>query len=165
MTDTPHTDDNKLIAERRAKLDRLRTLGPAFPNDFRRDALADQLITAYGDRPPEWFDQHTVRVKVGGRMMAKRVMGKASFAKIMDRSGQIQLFVQSEPLGALYDEFKGGTSAICSAPKAFCSRPRPASYRSASKSCGCLPRRCARSPINGMDLPIRKFAIDSDTWI
>jgi lysyl-tRNA synthetase, class II len=107
MTDTPHTDDNKLIAERRAKLDRLRTLGPAFPNDFRRDALADQLITAYGDRPPEWFDQHTVRVKVGGRMMAKRVMGKASFAKIMDRSGQIQLFVQSEPLGALYDEFKG----------------------------------------------------------
>jgi lysyl-tRNA synthetase, class II len=100
-------DENKLIAERRAKLDKLRGGGPAFPNDFRRDALADQLLTAYGDRPPEWFDQHPVRVKVGGRMLAKRVMGKASFAKIADRTGQLQVFAQSESLGALYDEFKG----------------------------------------------------------
>ena len=81
-------DENKLIAERRAKLDKLRS-GVAFPNDFRRDALADQLLTAYGDRPAEWFDQNTIRVKVGGRMLAKRVMGKASFAKIADRTGQI----------------------------------------------------------------------------
>jgi lysyl-tRNA synthetase class 2 len=104
--DTPPVDENKLIAERRAKLDKLRTTGVAFPNDFRRDALADQLLTAYGERPPEWFDQNIVRVKVGGRMMAKRVMGKASFAKIMDRSGQIQLFVQSALIGEVYDEFK-----------------------------------------------------------
>jgi lysyl-tRNA synthetase class 2 len=103
-------DENKLIAERRAKLDKLRTSsngGIAFPNDFRRDALADQLLTAYGDRPAEWFEQNTIRVKVGGRMLAKRVMGKASFAKIADRTGQIQVFAQSEPLGAVYDEFKG----------------------------------------------------------
>jgi lysyl-tRNA synthetase class 2 len=102
-------DENKLIAERRAKLEKLRTTsagGVAFPNDFRRDALADQLLTAYGDRPPEWFDKNTIRVKVGGRMLAKRVMGKASFAKIADRTGQIQVFAQSEPLGASYDEFK-----------------------------------------------------------
>jgi lysyl-tRNA synthetase class 2 len=103
-------DENKLIAERRAKLDKLRTMsgsGVAFPNDFRRDALADQLLTAYGDRPPEWFDKNTIRVKVGGRMLAKRVMGKASFAKIADRTGQLQVFAQSESLGATYDEFKG----------------------------------------------------------
>jgi lysyl-tRNA synthetase, class II len=103
-------DENKLIAERRAKLDKLRNSssgGVAFPNDFRRDALADQLLTAYGDRPAEWFDKNTIRVKVGGRMLAKRVMGKASFAKIADRTGQIQVFAQSEPLGAVYDEFKG----------------------------------------------------------
>lgn len=100
-------DENKLIAERRAKLDKLRSGGSAFPNDFRRDALADQLLTAYGDRPTEWFDQHAIRVKVGGRMLAKRVMGKASFAKIADRTGQIQMFAQSESLGATYDEFKG----------------------------------------------------------
>ncbi|NLG76479.1 MAG: lysine--tRNA ligase [Xanthomonadaceae bacterium] len=104
--DTIPTDENKLIAERRAKLERLRLKGPAFPNDFRRDALADQLLTAYGDRAPEWFDQHTVRVKVGGRMMVKRVMGKASFAKLQDRTGQIQLFLQSETLGEVYEEFK-----------------------------------------------------------
>jgi lysyl-tRNA synthetase, class II len=103
-------DANKLIAERRAKLDKLRTSsngGVAFPNDFRRDALADQLLTAYGDRPSEWFEKNSIRVKVGGRMLAKRVMGKASFAKIADRTGQIQVFAQSEPLGAVYDEFKG----------------------------------------------------------
>jgi lysyl-tRNA synthetase, class II len=103
---TPPIDENKLIAERRAKLEKLRAGGPAFPNDFRRDALADQLLTAYGDRAPEWFEKNPVRVKVGGRMMAKRVMGKASFAKIADRSGQIQLFLQSEPLGGVYEEFK-----------------------------------------------------------
>jgi len=99
-------DENKLIAERRAKLDRQRELGVAFPNDFRRDALADQLLTGYGQHAPEWFEQNTVRVKVGGRMLIKRIMGKASFAKIADRSGQIQLFVQKEPLGEIYDEFK-----------------------------------------------------------
>jgi lysyl-tRNA synthetase class 2 len=99
-------DENKLIAERRTKLDKLRTAGVAFPNDFRRDALADQLLTAYGDREPAWFDQNVVRVKVGGRMMTKRVMGKASFAKINDRTGQIQLFVQSASVGPVYDEFK-----------------------------------------------------------
>ena len=74
---TDHTqsppDENKLIAERRSKLDKLRGSGIAFPNDFRRDALADQLLTAYGERAPEWFDQNVVRVKVGGRMMAKRI--------------------------------------------------------------------------------------------
>ncbi|WP_116813700.1 lysine--tRNA ligase [Steroidobacter cummioxidans] len=100
-------DENKLIAERRAKLDKLRGPGAnGFPNDFRRDALADQLLVAYGDREPTWFDQNTVRVKVGGRMMSKRVMGKASFAKIADRSGEIQLFLQSAAIGPTYDEFK-----------------------------------------------------------
>jgi lysyl-tRNA synthetase class 2 len=108
MTDNqPPLDENKLIAERRAKLDRLREKGIAFPNDFRRDALADQLLTAYGERAPEWFDANVVHVKVGGRMMAKRIMGKASFAKIADRTGQIQLFLQRDPLGETYEEFKG----------------------------------------------------------
>src|SRR5690606_406082 len=113
MTDsTPPSDENKLIAERRAKLERLRKMGQAFPNDFRRDALADQLLTAYGDRPPEWFDQNTIRVKVGGRMMVKRIMGKASFAKVMDRTGQIQLFLQSETLGRPTKNSSIGTSAM-----------------------------------------------------
>ena len=101
------TDTNHLIAERRAKLERLRAQGVAFPNDFRRDSSADELHVGYGAHPPEWFDAHPVRVAVAGRMMFKRVMGKASFAKLKDRSGLIQLFLQQDALGAAYDEFKG----------------------------------------------------------
>ena len=100
-------DENHLIAERKAKLERLRGKGPAFPNDFRRDASADELHTGYGDRSTEWLDAHPTRVTVAGRMMAKRIMGKASFAKVTDRSGSIQLFLQQAALGEVYDEFKG----------------------------------------------------------
>src|SRR5712672_1674842 len=110
-------DENKLIAERRAKLAELRTpaatapgeiSGGAFPNDFRRDSLAGQLHDAFGDRSAQWLEANPARVQVGGRMLFKRVMGKASFAKIADRTGQIQLFLQQEPLGAdVYDAFKG----------------------------------------------------------
>src|SRR3954467_3196129 len=95
----PPVDENKLIAERRAKLAVARSEGQAFPNDFRRDALAGELHDAYGDREDAWLEANPTRVHVGGRMMLKRVMGKASFAKISDRTGQIQLFLQKEALG------------------------------------------------------------------
>jgi lysyl-tRNA synthetase, class II len=103
----PEVDVNHLIAERRAKLERLRERGGAFPNDFRRDSTAEQLQLACGAHPPEWFEAHPTRVTVAGRMMAKRVMGKASFAKLKDRSGSIQVFLQQDALGATYDDFKG----------------------------------------------------------
>ena len=85
-------DENKLIAERRAKLavwrEQARAAGvPAFPNDFRRDVLASLLLAEYGDKPAEWFDANPVRVQVAGRMMFQRIMGKASFAKLQDRTG------------------------------------------------------------------------------
>jgi lysyl-tRNA synthetase, class II len=99
-------DENRLIAERRVKLAKLRAGAVAFPNDFRRDALAGQLHAAYGGRDDEWFAANPTTVRVGGRMMFKRVMGKASFAKIADRTGQIQLFLQQEGLGEAYDAFK-----------------------------------------------------------
>jgi lysyl-tRNA synthetase class 2 len=103
----PDAEVNHLIAERRAKLERLRERGGAFPNDFRRDSTAEQLHLAWGSHPPEWFDAHPVRVSIAGRMMFKRVMGKASFAKLKDRSGLMQVFLQQEALGAAYEEFKG----------------------------------------------------------
>src|SRR5882762_8112935 len=103
----PGLDENKLIAERRTKLAALREHGPAFPNDFRRDALAGQLHDSFGERSGEWLDANPTRVKVGGRLMIKRVMGKASFGKIADRTGQIQLYLQQEALGAAYEDFKG----------------------------------------------------------
>jgi lysyl-tRNA synthetase class 2 len=99
-------EENRLIAERRAKLSALRAHGPAFPNGFRRDALAAQLLSSYADRDSAWLEANPVHVRVGGRMMFKRVMGKASFAKIADRSGQIQLFLQENTLGAGYEAFK-----------------------------------------------------------
>ncbi len=100
-------DENKLIAERRAKLATIRTRGQAFPNDFRRDALAGELLHGFDDRDDAWLEANPTRVHVGGRMLAKRVMGKASFAKIADRTGQIQLFIQRENVGeGVYDAFK-----------------------------------------------------------
>jgi lysyl-tRNA synthetase class 2 len=99
-------DENKLIAERRRKLGELRERGIAYPNDFRRDVLAAQLLSIYADRDAAWFEANPVRVRVGGRMMFKRVMGKASFAKIADRSGQIQLFLQESTLGGAYEAFR-----------------------------------------------------------
>jgi len=100
-------DENRLIAERRAKLAALREAGPAYPNDFRRDALAAQIEAAYGDKNAEWLEANPVTVRVGGRLMAKRVMGKASFAKLADRTGRIQVFLQRDALGASYEAWKG----------------------------------------------------------
>ncbi|HEY2416940.1 MAG TPA: lysine--tRNA ligase [Steroidobacteraceae bacterium] len=98
--------ENHLIAERRAKLAKLRERGVAYPNDFRRDALAGQLLSTYADRDSAWLEANPVRVRVGGRMMLRSVMGKASFARIADRSGQIQLFLQDGVLGEAYQAFK-----------------------------------------------------------
>jgi lysyl-tRNA synthetase class 2 len=99
-------DENHLISERRAKLAKLRERGIAFPNDFRRNALASDLLTAYGEKAAEVLETSAIRVSVAGRMRAKRVMGKASFAKLEDSSGAIQIFLQASALGDSYDEFK-----------------------------------------------------------
>jgi len=101
-------DENQIIAERRAKLTALRANGNnAFPNDFRRDVLAADLHAQHGARPNEELEPAGIRVAVAGRMMLKRLMGKASFATIQDMSGRIQLYVTSDGIGAAgYDAFK-----------------------------------------------------------
>jgi len=101
-------DENKLIALRRQKLAELRQTGNAYPTDFRRDALAADLHAAHGDQDSAELDAEPRRVRVAGRMLAKRIMGKASFARLRDMSGDIQLFVQKNALPeGLYEEFKG----------------------------------------------------------
>lgn len=108
QTEISGAEENALIALRRAKLDRLRQAGPAFPNDFRRNALAGDLHARYGGLDDAALAADPVEVAVAGRLMAQRVMGKASFAGVQDMSGRIQLFVQREVLGEpLYDDFKG----------------------------------------------------------
>ncbi len=102
-------DENKLIAQRRAKLAELRERGIAFPNDFRRNTVAGELHAEYGGKSAEELDELGVRVSVAGRLMSRRVMGKASFAHLQDMSGRIQLFVQRDNLPeGLYAEFRKG---------------------------------------------------------
>ncbi len=98
-------DENKLIAQRREKLSQLRSQGNAFPNDFRRDALAVDLHRQYGEQSAEALEELGLRVRLAGRMMSRRVMGKASFAHLQDMSGQMQLFVQRDSLAeGVYNE-------------------------------------------------------------
>ena len=100
-------EDNHVIAERREKLKALRAQGPAFPNDFRPEQQSAALHTEYGALEAEALEERQVAVSVAGRMMLKRVMGKASFATVQDRSGRIQLFVARDNLGeTVYDAFK-----------------------------------------------------------
>jgi len=107
VNDETRHDENKLIAERRRKLADLRDAGEAFPNDFRRNALADELLHLYGAHDNETLESMAIDVAVAGRMMAKRVMGKASFIKLADRSGQIQVRVERDRLPeGCYADFK-----------------------------------------------------------
>ncbi len=99
-------DENHLIAERRAKLAQLRLQGAAFPNDFRRLHFAGDLHAAHDQTSTEVLEEQAQVVTVAGRMMAKRVMGKASFATIADPSGSIQLFLQAASLPGSYEQFK-----------------------------------------------------------
>jgi len=100
-------DENQIIAERREKLAGIRALGQAFPNDFERKDYAADLHAAHGETAKEDLETHPVAVQLAGRMMLKRVMGKASFATLQDMSGRIQIYVVRDALGeAAYGAFK-----------------------------------------------------------
>jgi len=92
-------DTNQIIADRRAKLAALRETGIAFPNDFRRNHLASDLHKKYGDHSNDTLEKDPISVEVAGRMILKRVMGKASFATIQDMSGHIQLYITNDITG------------------------------------------------------------------
>ena len=105
---SPGTDnENGIIAERREKLAKLRAAGVAYPNDFeRKDPLGD-LIAQYGDLSKEELESRHITVASAGRMMLKRVMGKASFATVQDFSGTLQFFIREDGVGAdAYEAFK-----------------------------------------------------------
>jgi lysyl-tRNA synthetase class 2 len=101
-------DENKLIAQRREKLQQLRENGTAFPNDFRRNTMAGELHAEYDDKSDEELEALALRVSLAGRMMSRRVMGKASFAHLQDMTGRMQLFVQRDALdeGFYNSQFK-----------------------------------------------------------
>jgi lysyl-tRNA synthetase, class II len=107
-----HQDENQLIAERREKLSAMRTRqaqgGPvAFPNDFKPAHHADALHTAHGAKTAETLVEEKHTVRIAGRMVLKRVMGKASFATLQDSTGRMQVYVKGEEIGVdIYDDFK-----------------------------------------------------------
>ena len=100
-------EESEQMQQRREKLNALREQGNAFPNDFRRDALVGDLMKQYAENI-EAVESDSIRVKVAGRLMTRRIMGKASFAHIQDVSGQMQLFLQRDnlPESVYNDEFK-----------------------------------------------------------
>ena len=106
---TPAADDNQLIAERREKLAAIRRQGVAFPNDFKPKDHAAALAQRWGTLDNGALEPQAVKVAVAGRLMLKRVMGKASFGTLQDGSGRIQLFVTKDGVGeAVYEQFKHG---------------------------------------------------------
>lgn len=100
-------DENQIIAQRREKLATLRQCGVAYPNDFQRDSFAQDLHKQFGQLDKSELDPKNIPVKVAGRMMLKRAMGKASFATIQDMTGQIQLYINNQGVGEdVHEAFK-----------------------------------------------------------
>jgi len=105
--DQPELDENHVIAERRAKLARIRETGIAFPNDFVPADRAGDLLQTHQHSTRETLESSAVSVSLAGRMMLKRVQGKASFATIQDASGRMQLWINDEGIGSdAHEAFK-----------------------------------------------------------
>ncbi len=138
-------DENQIIAERRAKLAQIRAAGIAFPNDYRPEHRAGALAEHFGAKSREELAGEPVAVTLAGRMMLKRVQGKASFATIQDGTGRIQLWLNDEGIGAdaheafkhwdlgdivsaegtLFKTMKGELSVRCSAVRLLAKSLRP----------------------------------------
>ena len=104
---TTEIDENHIIAERRAKLAEWKATGKAYPNDFSRENTAGKITELYSDKTGEELESAPVEVKIAGRIMLKRVMGKAAFITISDVSGRIQLYVARDKVGEeTYTAFK-----------------------------------------------------------
>ncbi len=101
-------DEQDQIRQRREKLTALRGETIAFPTDFRRDVVVGELLAKYGEQSKEELEEARIRVKIAGRMMTRRIMGKASFSHLQDMSGQLQVYVARDnlPEGVYNDQFK-----------------------------------------------------------
>lgn len=100
-------DENTQISERRAKLSALRKANKtAFPNHFKRDTLAVFIHDHFADKSKEDLSSETREYTLAGRVMLKRIMGKASFITIQDMSGRVQVYLRQDELGDIYEAFK-----------------------------------------------------------
>src|SRR3990167_3247546 len=99
-------DTNDLILQRSQKLAKWREEGNAYPTHFRRDALANDILQQYGSKTESELTTHPITVAVAGRIMTRRIMGKASFIHLQDMSGRIQLYIREDTNPSLYEAFK-----------------------------------------------------------
>ena len=104
----PQVDENELIRQRREKLDAWRESHQAYPNTFSPDNLASEIVSSYSELEKADLEEKNIEVCVAGRIMTKRIMGKASFAHIQDRTERLQIYVQRDalPEGFYNEEFK-----------------------------------------------------------
>ncbi|EHL31575.1 lysine--tRNA ligase [Legionella drancourtii] len=101
-----HLDESEVYHIRKQKLAELRSGGFNFPNEFRREHLAADLLKAYAELGKETLAQQQVKASVAGRIVLRRIMGKASFFHIQDVSGRIQIYIRANDLPELYEQFK-----------------------------------------------------------
>ncbi|MCZ6458856.1 MAG: OB-fold nucleic acid binding domain-containing protein, partial [Gammaproteobacteria bacterium] len=100
------TDEHDIVNNRRQKLAAWRAQGGAYPNDFRREALAEELHVAHRDKDKVALEADEITTSVSGRVMLRRVMGKASFVTLQDVSGRIQCYIRRDEVGeAAYEQF------------------------------------------------------------
>lgn len=101
----PDLDVNNELRARREKLTQLRQQGIAFPNNFHREAVSDRLHARYNEKSNEELKALSIDVSIAGRMMTRRIMGKASFVTLQDGGGEIQLYLTHDDLPeGLYNE-------------------------------------------------------------
>lgn len=101
-----HLDESEVYHIRKQKLAELRTGGFNFPNQFRREHLAEDLMAEYAEIEKETLAEQKVKASVAGRIVLRRIMGKASFFHIQDVSGRIQIYIRANDLPELYEQFK-----------------------------------------------------------
>lgn len=103
--EVPQTDENEVYLIRQQKLGELRSVGFCYPNQFRREHLAKTILSEYKDTSKEELEEKSVPVIIAGRIVLRRVMGKASFFHIQDVSGRIQVYLRQNDLPDLYEAF------------------------------------------------------------
>lgn len=99
-------DESEVYHIRKQKLEDLRGQGFSFPNEFRREHLANNLLQEYSEVEKEALAEQKVKVAVAGRIVLRRIMGKASFFHIQDVSGRIQIYIRANDLPEVYEQFK-----------------------------------------------------------
>lgn len=138
-----HEEENRLIAQRKEKLAAARAKGNAFPNDFRRDTYAGDILKAHADKTREELEAERIPVRVAGRIMLNR----GAFMVIQDMTARIQVYVDRKTLPAeTLAEIKTWDLGDIIGAEAPCSAPTRATCSCTWRRCSCSPSRCVRCP-------------------